>query len=275
MTDQRNAFGRACALAAFGIVLLAPAVPAQSNRYQTVKGEQVRQIILGGRYRITPLDSQARAALSKEGRGWYEKGLKSMDFIQYEFALKEFSSAIEADPNQADLRFMVIKLAAYLGERGFDVESTGYYDQALKHARAVEKMQNSTTRRRNRAKYEVKRLTGLRDRVEQRDEARRSSGMKLAKAYAKKHYSSKNDSKDIKAFSEALEKLALSAPTHSGAAEAAASGLVPKGKTGGAGPAKAAPPSPFDGGNSVGPAGMPARAAKSIQDSQDARSPFN
>lgn len=289
MTNQRNVLGRACALAAFGIVLLAPAVPAQSNRYQAVKGEQVRQLILGGRYRITPLDTRARAALSKQGREWYEKGMKSMDFIQYEYALKEFSRATEADPNQSDLRFMVIKLAAYLGERNFDVESTQYYDQALEHAMAAEKIQNNTTRQRNRARYEIKRLTALRDRVEQRDEARRSFGLELAKDYARKHYNKKNDSKELKAFAEALEKLALSATPDSGAAEAAAAGLATKSGAGASGPAKAAPPSPFDGdssaspgagsggdspfdnGNSVGISGTPARAARSIQNSIDTK----
>lgn len=177
--------------------------------------------VLDSHTRIMGLDARTMKKLPPEAVISYKKGLSALDHISYEEALDHFEAASKASPDTVDLHFMIIKLATFRGQTTLYLEAEKFYDQGLRHVDAVLKMPKATGPEKARAEFEHERLAKEKAALAQTYEARVSYGHKVATEYAKQIYTSRSESKEIKAYKEALKALTKS-PTDATSKKSAA-----------------------------------------------------
>ncbi len=154
-----------------------------------------------------PLDEKVVAHLPKEAKAAYDKALDALDHIQYNAAMDQMQEATKAAPDSVELRFLTVKLARYQAQMSTGVEAARYLDVAIEQAKGVLAAKDVTAREKGRAENELSKLDIQRKTVEERDEARRTFGLQIAKQYAKEVYPKNSGSAEIKAFQEAVKSL--------------------------------------------------------------------
>lgn len=180
------------------------------------------QIFLGMSHTVDLLDERKVKRLSPEGRKAYEKVVDLFDHINYEGALEVLETeAIPADPKDIDLLFMAVNAASYLGQRTFAPESNRFFEIGLRHARELTELTVQGSRTRLRADQMLSDMTDKVAKVDQRDEARRTYGMQLAKEYAREVYSRGGDADAVSAAKKSARGLASSSQSGAAAATAA------------------------------------------------------
>lgn len=175
-------------------------------------------------FEYTSLDERTFNRLPEEAQEAYAAFEEAADRINYGVAMEELNAAIEAAPQNMELRFLGIKLAKYHGQMHTGVDAVKFLDMALMHAKAVLEIPNLPKRQITRAQYEIERLDKQRNTVGQRDEARRTYGLQIARQYAKEVFPQSDKSTEVKAFQDAVNQ--LTAGGKSPAALAAARALA-------------------------------------------------
>jgi hypothetical protein len=128
----------------------------------------------------TPLTPQQVSRLTKDAREAYDQALTALDKINYKLGLAQLTKAIEIEPDNVHLRFMVVQIARYMGAKSSGSESIKYYDLAIQHLKAIADSSRLNSREKLRADESIEEVTNLRNTVTERDEARRKAGLGLA-----------------------------------------------------------------------------------------------
>lgn len=158
-------------------------------------------------FEYTSLDERTFNRLPEEAQEAYVAFEEAADRINYDVAMEELNVAVEAAPQSMELRFLAIRLAKYHGQMHTGVDAVKYLDMALAHAKAVMEIPNLPKRQISRAQYEIERLDKQRNTVGQRDEARRTYGLQIARQYAKEVFPQSDKSAEVKAFQDAVNQL--------------------------------------------------------------------
>jgi hypothetical protein len=128
--------------------------------------------------RLTPIQE---VRLNKESRKLYDLGWAAIDKINYTKAFKFFGKAVEAEPKNVYLRYLVVQLARYLGDSHFGAKSIKYYDQASLNLKKMSQSSQLNKREQERAKKSLRKVNNLRATVTERDQKRYQWGLELAK----------------------------------------------------------------------------------------------
>lgn len=179
------------------------------------------QVFLGMSHTVDLLDKRKVSRLSPEGREAYERVVDLFDHINYEAALNVLETeAIAADPKDIDLLFMAVNTASYLGQRTFAPESNRFFEIGLRHARELTELTVQGSRTRLQADQMLSDMTDKVAKVDQRDEARRTYGLQIAKQFAREVYSKSGNADAVSAAKKSLKGLV--GPSQGSAAAATA-----------------------------------------------------
>lgn len=137
---------------------------------------------------LKPMARQNVERLNKEARKNYELGMVAVDKINYEKGLDYFEKAVQQEPDNVSLRYMVIQMAQYLADTRFGTESIKYYDKVEDNLKAMIASPRLNAREKERAQGALETITALRQTVAERDEKRQKTGLEMGKAYAKQVY---------------------------------------------------------------------------------------
>ena len=154
--------------------------------------------------RLTP---QKVERLGKETREHYDRAWDAVDRINYTRALEQFDLAVEAEPDNVYLRFLVVKLARYLGDTRFGTQSIMYYDKASLN---LSKMINSpqlNKREREKARQSLTQINALRATVTERDAQRSRYGRVIILQHAKEIYPLTKEEKVVEEKKKEINKL--------------------------------------------------------------------
>jgi hypothetical protein len=151
--------------------------------------------------KLDRLAPQVVAQMSADARAQYEQALAAMDRILYERALSSLQAALKLDSANEQLRFMLIQLAAYLGDTrwgsdaatAYHLSATGgkepnlssfeYYQAAIDALQVMSVSPRLNPREQNRARQAVERLTALQQTIAERDDKRREWGKAIDTLY--------------------------------------------------------------------------------------------
>ncbi|GEM_PF-6398207 len=168
-----------------------------------------RPVVIGApRLTITPLKPDQAAALPAEARQAYEEGMFLLDRVAYDLALREFIRAANAAPDNVPLHFIVIKLAGYRALVAYGSEAAEHYATALQHCRVLLARPGLSVDERREIEFHLDRLNQGRQTLPQRDEARMTYGLRMAKDYARQLYGTPAEgSGEINRFQDAIRAL--------------------------------------------------------------------
>jgi hypothetical protein len=116
-----------------------------------------------------------------------------IDKINYEYALDHFQKAVELAPDNVHLRYQLVELARYLGDKFIGYSEKGsqsirYYDIAIENLKAIKESPKLSRREERRAQEAIDFLAQLRRSVSERDKWREAYGQAIARKYVKEVY---------------------------------------------------------------------------------------
>ncbi len=155
---------------------------------------------------LEPLPPQRVDKLSEEARKSYEKGMAAIDRINYNLAKEHFTRAIEGDPDNVRLRFVLVQLAHYLGDTRKGTKSIEFYDLANANLKKIFESPHLNAREKRKAKAAIEMVRKKRQSVPERDEKRRQHGLEIAKLYAKEIFSGREEDPGRKKRKEKKKK---------------------------------------------------------------------
>jgi tetratricopeptide (TPR) repeat protein len=147
---------------------------------------------------LKPLPPRKVDRLKKDTRKSYEMGMLAIDRINYEQAKDHFTRAIEKEPENVHLRFILVQLAHYLGDTRKGAKSIEYYDLAAINLKNIFESSRLNTREKRKAMEGLEMIRSKRQSVPERDEKRRQHGLEIAKLYAKDIFAGKEEDPDLK-----------------------------------------------------------------------------
>jgi hypothetical protein len=186
------------------------------GRFRRVVGQALASImVLAATFRVAPsaqarilkldnLTPQAVAQMSAEARVQYQQALVALDRVLYERALSCLQAALKLASADDQLRFMVIQLAAYMGDTRWgsnattsyhtnaagskepNLNSFEYYQIAIDELQVMTVSPRLNPREQKRAGTAIDRLTALQQTIAERDGVRRQWGKEIDMLYLAK-----------------------------------------------------------------------------------------
>lgn len=158
-------------------------------------------------FKFQPLSDQDAARLNEKAKEQYELGVNWVSKIDYPLALQHFTKAVEAQPDNVYLRYVVVQVAVYIGDTRKGKQSIESYDLALTQLKAIDESPQLNAREKDRVEGLIDTIGKLKDAVGARDQNRIQFGRKLAAQYAELTYKKKEETAaDQGPEREALER---------------------------------------------------------------------
>ncbi|MCL5270610.1 MAG: hypothetical protein M1457_08695 [bacterium] len=145
--------------------------------------------------KYAPLAAPQVARLSKEAKHEYDLGLAAIDKINYKLAIDHLAKAIEIEPDNVHLRFMVVQISRYMGDTRAGTESIKYYDIAAAQLKAIGESARLNGREKKRAEDSLQEVAALRASVTERDDNRQKVGREIAKKYVQEIFAKTEEEK--------------------------------------------------------------------------------
>lgn len=142
---------------------------------------------------LKPMPTARLARLKKEAHAKYDQAMKYVDHINYERAVECFQQAIQLQPDDAYLRFMLIQLTQYLGDvrTGDPREASNslkYYDITIEQLQSMVASPMLNPREKQRAQSALETVVGLRQAIGEREGKRHQAGLEMAKQYSQEMF---------------------------------------------------------------------------------------
>lgn len=156
---------------------------------------------------LKPMPAARLARLKKESREKYDQAMKYIDRINYERAVESFQQAIQLQPDDAYLRFMLIQLTQYLGDTRTSADSIKYYDITIEQLQAMVASPTLNAREKARAQSALETVVTLRQSIGEREGKRHQAGLEIAKQYSKEMFQEmEKDERERAKKQEAVEE---------------------------------------------------------------------